>query len=91
VGGDGEARAAAREPVAKKEAALPALALTDADFDQLLVEVTVRADCENASTRSTPDGLVLTRCSRDVAVGGGCPVGCAGCEPRRVGGLGTGT
>jgi hypothetical protein len=77
--------------LAKNEAALPVLALTDADFDHLLVEVTVRADCENASTRSTPDGLVLIRCSRDVAVGGGCPVGCASYEPRRVGGLGTGT
>lgn len=77
--------------LAKKEAALPSLALTDADFDQLLVEITVRADCENASTRSTPDGLVLIRCSKGAAVGGGCPVGCASYEPRRVGGLGAGT
>jgi hypothetical protein len=77
--------------LAKKDAALPALALTDADFDGLLVEVTVRADCESASTRSTPDGLVLIRCARDAAVGGGCPVGCAAYEPRRIGGLGTGT
>ncbi len=77
--------------LAKKDASLPPLGLTDVDFDQLLVEVTVRTDCEHASTRSTPDGLVLIRCARDVAVGGGCPVGCPAFEARRVGGLGTGT
>jgi hypothetical protein len=76
---------------AKREAAQPIPALTDADFDRLLVEITVRADCEHASTRSTPDGLVLTRCARRADVGGGCAVDCAGYEARRVGGLGTGT
>ena len=76
---------------AKREAAAPVPALTDADFDRLLVEITVRADCEHASTRSTPDGLVLTRCARHAAVGGGCPLDCAAYEARRVGGLGTGT
>lgn len=76
---------------AKREAAQPIPALTEADFDQLLLEVTVRADCEHASTRSTRDGLVLTRCARQVAVGGGCPVDCASYEPRRAGGLGTST
>ena len=77
--------------VGKREAAQPIPALTDADFDRLLVEITVRADCEHASTRSTPDGLVLTRCARYAAVGGGCPLDCAVYEARRVGGLGTGT
>jgi len=76
---------------AKREAAQPIPTLTDEDFDRLLVEITVRADCEHASTRSTPDGLVLTRCARDAAVGGGCPVDCAAFEARRIGGLGTGT
>jgi hypothetical protein len=77
--------------LAKREAALPDLALTDADFEQLLVEVTVRADCEHASTRSTPDGLVLIRCAKDVAVGGGCPIDCPTFQHRRIGGLGAGT
>jgi len=76
---------------AKRETAQPIPALTDADFDRLLVEITVRADCEHASTRTTPDGLVLTRCARHAAVGGGCPMDCAAYEARRVGGLGTGT
>lgn len=76
--------------VAKGEAAQPIPALTDADLDGLLVEITVRADCEHASTRSTPDGLVLTRCARNAAVGGGCPLDCAAYEARRAGGLGTG-
>ena len=77
--------------VAEREAAQPIPALTDADFDRLFVEITVRVDCEHASTRSTPDGLVLTRCARYAAVGGGCPLDCAVYEARRVGGLGTGT
>jgi hypothetical protein len=76
---------------AKREAAQPIPELTDADFDQLLTDITVRADCEHASTRTTPDGLVLTRCARQAAVGGGCPVDCGFFEPRRVGGLGAGT
>jgi hypothetical protein len=76
---------------AKRDAALPDLGLTDDDFARLLVEVSVRADCEHASTRDTPDGLVLIRCARDAAVGGGCPLGCATFEHRRIGGLGTGT
>ena len=76
---------------AAKEAAQPIPELSDADFDRLLVEVTVRSDCEHASTRSTPDGLVLTRCARDAAIGGGCAPDCATFEARRVGGLGTGT
>ena len=76
---------------AKREAAQPIPELTDADFEGLLADITVRADCEHASTRSTPDGIVLTRCARGVAVGGGCPVDCADFERRRIGGLGTGT
>lgn len=76
---------------AKLEAAQPIPELTDADFDALLVEVSVRPDCEHASTRDTPDGLVLMRCARDAAIRGGCPDGCASFERRRIGGLGTGT
>lgn len=76
---------------AKLEAAQPIPELTDADFDALLVQVTVRADCEHASTRDTPDGLVLLRCARGLDVGGGCPSDCVGFERRRIGGLGTGT
>ena len=73
---------------AKREAAQPIPELTDADFDRLLVEIVVRADCEHASTRTTPDGLVLTRCARGADVGGGCPIDCAAFEARRIGGLG---
>jgi hypothetical protein len=76
---------------AKREAAQSIPALTDADFEGLLLEITVRADCEHASTRSTPDGLVLTRWARHAAVGGGCPLDCPAFEARRIGGLGTGT
>jgi hypothetical protein len=75
---------------AKREAAQPIPPLTDADFDRLLVEITVRDDCEHASTRAMPDGLVLTRCARGADVGGGCPVDCSAFEARRAGGLGTG-
>lgn len=76
---------------AKLEAAQPIPELTDLDFERLLAPVSVRSDCEHASTRDTPDGLVLTRCARGLDVGGGCPDGCVGFERRRVGGLGTGT
>jgi hypothetical protein len=64
--------------------------VTDADLDQLLADIIVRADCEHASTRSTTDGLVLTRCAVGAAVGGGCPRHCESFEKRRVGGLGLG-
>ena len=76
---------------AKREAAQPIPELTDLDFERLLSVVSVRDDCEHASTRNTPDGLVLIRCARGLDVGGGCPVDCIGFEARRVGGLGTGT
>lgn len=76
---------------AKLDAAQPVPELTDADFDALLTVVTVRADCEHASTRDTPDGLVLMRCAVAADVGGGCPAGCPRFERRRIGGLGTGT
>lgn len=72
---------------AKRDAAQPIPALTDADLAQLLVEVTVREDCEHASTRTAPEGLVLIRCARDAAVGGGCPLDCPAYELRRVGGI----
>lgn len=73
---------------AKRLAAQPIPELTDDDIDRLLVEVIVRADCEHASTRTTADGLVLIRCARSAAVGGGCPPDCASFEARRIGGLG---
>jgi len=79
-------RRARRE--AAEEAARPLPELTDADLEALLVEVTVRDDCEHASTRSSPDGLVLLRCAIGVSVGGGCPVGCPHFEGRRIGGYG---
>ena len=73
---------------ARREAALPTPSLTDADLDGLLTDVTVRADCEHASTRTTSDGPVLLRCAVGASVAGGCPVDCARFEKRRVGGLG---
>ena len=76
---------------AKREAAQPLPELTDADFERLLVEVSVRDDCEHASTRSQPDGLVLIRCARDASIGGGCAADCMAYEARKVGGLGKGT
>ena len=75
---------------AKEEAARPLPPLTDADLDGLLADVTVRADCEHASTRTTPDGPVLVRCSVGAAVSGGCPRDCASFERRRIGGAGLG-
>jgi hypothetical protein len=72
------------------EAAQPIPELTDDDLDRLLADITVRADCQHASTRSTSDGLVLTRCAVDASVGGGCPRQCESFEKRRVGGLGLG-
>ena len=79
---------AARE--ARIEAEHPLPLITDADLDGLLTDVTVRDDCEHASTRSTTDGLVLLRCAVTAAVAGGCPVDCARFEKRRVGGIGLG-
>ena len=70
------------------EAAQAVPALTDADLDQLLRDVTVRTDCDHASTRTTPDGPVLTRCSVGADVAGGCPVDCARFEKRRLDGAG---
>jgi hypothetical protein len=75
---------------AREEAEQPVRSLTDDELSQLLVEVTVRADCEHASTRNTPDGLVLTRCAVDAAVAGGCPIDCPRFEKRRIGGMGLG-
>jgi hypothetical protein len=73
---------------ARAEADQPIPALTDADLDRLLSDVTVRADCEHASTRTTTDGLVLTRCAVGAAIAGGCPRDCGSFEKRRVGGIG---
>jgi hypothetical protein len=74
----------------REEAEHPVRVITDDDLERLLVRVTVRADCAHASTRNTPDGLVLTRCSVDAAVAGGCPIDCPCFERRRVGGMGLG-
>jgi hypothetical protein len=82
-------RAAKRE--AKQAAAQPIPELTDDLLAGLLADTVVRADCEHAATRTTPDGPVLTRCARGLDVGGGCPRDCIGFEARRIGGLGTGT
>jgi hypothetical protein len=73
---------------ARVETDQPIPVVTDADLDQLLADITVRADCEHASTRTTRDGLVLTRCAVDAAVGGGCLRACGSFEKRRVGGFG---
>ncbi len=73
---------------ARAEANEPIPALSDADLDRIMAVVTVRADCEHASTRSTGDGLVLTGCAVGAAVAGGCPHDCSSFERRRVGGLG---
>lgn len=66
------------------EAENPMPTLTEDDFDQLLVEITVRDDCAHASTRATSDGLVLTRCAAGAAVSGGCPRDCKTFEKRRA-------
>ena len=68
------------------EAAVPEL--TDDDLAGLLVEITVRADCEHAHTRSTSDGVRLIRCAVGASVGGGCPVDCERFERRTVRGYG---
>ncbi|MDQ3573802.1 MAG: hypothetical protein M3378_03920 [Actinomycetota bacterium] len=75
---------------ARAQADQPFGGITDADLDRLLEDVTVRADCEHASTRTTKDGLVLTRCAVGAAVAGGCPRDCGSFEKRRVGGVGLG-
>jgi hypothetical protein len=75
---------------AAAEARQPSREITDDDLDRLLMDVTVRADCEHASTRTTPDGLFLTRCALGLDVAGGCPRDCRGFEKRRVGGIGMG-
>jgi len=74
----------------REELEHPVRAITDGDLERLLVRVTVRADCAHASTRNTPDGLVLTRCSVDAAVAGGCPIDCPRFDRRRAGGMGLG-
>jgi hypothetical protein len=75
---------------AREEAEHPLPELTDADLQGLLADVIVRDDCEHASTRTSPDGLVLIRCAVAADVGGGCPRACTSFEKRRVGGVGMG-
>ena len=77
-----------RRARAEADQAIPVI--TDLNLDQLLAEVTVRADCEHASTRATADGLVLTRCAVNADLAGGCPRDCGRFEKRRVGGVGLG-
>lgn len=75
---------------ARAEAAQAIPPVTEADLAGLLADVTVRTDCEHASTRTTADGVVLTRCAVGASVAGGCPRDCQGFEKRRVGGIGLG-
>jgi hypothetical protein len=79
---------------AARDAALGRLPeLSDDDLAALLTEVTVRADCEHASTRGTPEAITLVRCAVGADVAGGCPVDCPSFEGRRAGpsyGLGAG-
>ncbi|MFN2606329.1 MAG: hypothetical protein ABR511_00330 [Acidimicrobiales bacterium] len=77
-----------RESGAEAAQAIPQL--TDTDLDHLLTAVTVRVDCEHASTRTTADGPVLLRCAVGAAVAGGCPAGCQRFQRRPVGGTGIG-
>jgi hypothetical protein len=77
-----------RRARAEAERSIPAL--TDADLDELLADITVRVDCEHASTRTTSDGVILTRCAVGASVAGGCPRQCPSFEKRHVGGLGLG-
>ena len=69
-------------------ASQPMPELSDLDLDLLLTDVTVRADCDHASTRATADAVVLIRCAVAADVAGGCPHDCVKFERRRVGGLG---
>ena len=75
---------------ARAEAGQPVRPITDADLAQLLGDVTVRTDCEHASTRTTADGPRLIRCAVGAAVAGGCPRDCPSFERRHVGGIGLG-
>ena len=75
------------ERQARAEARQPVPPVTDDLLRQLLSDVTVRTDCEHASTRTTSDGPVLLRCAVGADVAGGCPTDCAGFEKRRVGRL----
>ncbi len=75
---------------ARAEADQPIPPITDDEIDQLLADITVRTDCEHASTRTTTDGLVLTGCAVGAAVAGGCLRHCGSFEKRSVGGIGPG-
>ncbi|MCA1691124.1 MAG: hypothetical protein LC733_02585 [Actinobacteria bacterium] len=75
---------------ARANADQPVPTIDDADLAHLLEDITVRTDCEHASTRTMADGPVLTRCAVGAAVAGGCPRDCASFEKRRVGGVGIG-
>ena len=82
-----------RQKANRAEREQPVPQLSDADLEALLVDVTVRADCEHASTRTAGGSMVLVRCAVGADELGGCPVGCAAFEPRRAGpsyGLGAG-
>ena len=71
-------------------AANPLPPITDEHLMGLLADLTVRDDCEHASTRSSPDGLVLLRCSVGADIAGGCARDYAKFERRSIGGIGLG-
>lgn len=75
---------------ARIDARQPVPTVTDADLERLVGPLTVRTDCEHASTRTTSDGIGLTRCAAGASVAGGCPVDCPRFERRDAGGLGLG-
>jgi hypothetical protein len=75
---------------AREIAANPLPSITDEHLMGLLSDLTVRDDCEHASTRSSPDGLVLIRCAVEADIAGGCARDCAKFERRRIGGIGLG-
>ena len=86
-------RQKANRSAAREAAGGPLPELSDDDLENLLAEATVRADCEHASTRETPEALTLVRCGVAADVAGGCPVDCSSFEARRAGpsyGLGAG-
>ena len=75
---------------ARAEAEHPLPPITDDQLAGLLADVTVRPDCEHASTRTAPESVVLVRCAVGASVGGGCPRDCVRFERRRIGGIGLG-
>jgi hypothetical protein len=86
--GKRERKKANRAARAERDRPLPPI--TDDQLAGLLADVTVRADGEHASTRSSADSMVLIRCAVGASVMGGCARDCPKFEKRRVGGIGLG-